>query len=75
MSAKEVQFLSGMGDGTLAAALVGGLGALLGVGLFSNLQGSIGWLFFIAAAWSVLAGTISYLRAAGLRVTSVFDSI
>jgi hypothetical protein len=75
MSAKEEQFLSGMGEGTLAAALVGGLGALLAVGLFSNLQGSIGWLFFIAAAWTVLAGTISYLRAAGLRVTSVFDSI
>jgi hypothetical protein len=75
MSAREEQFLSGMGEGTLAAALFGGLGALLALGLFSNLLWSIAVLFFVASAWSALAGTICYLRASGLRLTSVFDSI
>jgi hypothetical protein len=75
MSAREEQFLSGMGEGTLAAAVLGGVGALLALGLFSDLLGSIAFLFFVASAWSVLAGTICYLRAAGLRLTSVFDSI
>ena len=75
LSAKEEQYLSGMGEGTLAAAVVGGAGALLAVGLFSNLLGSIACLFFVASGWSVLAGSICYLRAAGLRLTSVFDSI
>jgi len=75
LSAKEEQYLSGMGEATLAAAAFGGAGALLALGLFSNLLWSIAVLFFVASVWSVLAGTISYLRGAGMRLTSVFDSI